>query len=70
MKSGGKIPPGPSEDYGKDTKVKFSASKICHDETNEWFQQTKNYVKMDSIQECLAQGGRLPLGQPSSKEQQ
>lgn len=69
INSGGKIPPGPTEDYGKDTKVKFSSSKICHDESSEWFQQTKNYVKMNSIKECLAQGGRLPLGHKGNEAQ-
>lgn len=42
--------------------VKKSNSGICHDESSRSFQQTKHYTPYQSIDECLAAGGRLPKG--------
>lgn len=61
LASGGSIPPGPSDKQNSQPNVKFSKSGICHDSTSEWFFKNRNYVEMQSMKECLTQGGREPL---------
>jgi len=42
--------------------VKKSSSGICHSRESGWYERTKTYVTFDSVQDCLAAGGRLPKG--------
>jgi len=42
--------------------VKQSNSGICHSVESRWYERTKNYAPFDSINACLAAGGRLPKG--------
>lgn len=42
------------------SSVKKSRSGICHPEGSSYYQQTKNFTRYSSIDECLASGGRLP----------
>ena len=42
--------------------VKQSNSGICHSVESKWYERTKNYTPFDSINACLAAGGRLPKG--------
>jgi len=40
--------------------VKKSTSKICHTKGTQYYDRTTNYVAYDSIEACIASGGRLP----------
>ena len=40
--------------------VKKSRSGICHGPDSPWYAQTANYIAFESIEACLASGGRLP----------
>lgn len=42
--------------------VKMSNSGICHQPQSSWYDRTKNFQPFDSIEACLAAGGRLPKG--------
>ena len=42
--------------------VKQSSSGICHPPQSSWYERTKNYTAFGSLEECLADGGRLPKG--------
>ncbi len=42
--------------------VKMSNSEICHPPQSSWYDRTKNYQPFDSVDACLAAGGRLPKG--------
>jgi len=42
--------------------VKMSNSGICHQPQGSWYDRTKNFQPFDSIEACLAAGGRLPKG--------
>lgn len=41
-------------------QVKKSTTGICHEKGSTYYIQTKNYTPYNSIDECLASGGRLP----------
>jgi len=40
--------------------VKMSASGICHDVTSRHYARVKSYKPYESMQACLADGGREP----------
>lgn len=40
--------------------VKKSSTGICHAPGTIYYEKTKDYVSYDSIDECIASGGRLP----------
>jgi hypothetical protein len=42
--------------------IKKSNSGICHPPESGWYDRTKNYKAFDSVESCLATGGRLPKG--------
>lgn len=42
--------------------VKMSNGGICHQPQSSWYDRTKNFQPFDSIEACLAAGGRLPKG--------
>jgi len=42
-------------------QVKKSTSNICHEKGSTYYARTKNYTPYNSIEACLASGGRLPL---------
>jgi hypothetical protein len=54
---------------GADSKpaVKLSSGGICHDSSSQYFANLKNYQPFNSMQECLAAGGRLPKGASHKK---
>lgn len=41
-------------------QVKKSSSNICHERGSTYYARTKNYTPYNSIEACLASGGRLP----------
>ncbi len=41
-------------------QVKKSSTGICHEKGTTYYEKTANYTSYDSIEECLASGGRLP----------
>jgi len=41
-------------------QVKKSTSDICHEKGTTYYERTTNYEAFDSIEDCLASGGRLP----------
>ena len=43
-----------------DPNVKKSTTGICHKKGSQYYKQTKNFKSFDKIEECLANGGRLP----------
>lgn len=61
LNSGGTIPPGPDSKLAAPPRIKFSRSGICHDKSSEWFTKTNNFVSMNSMEDCLEQGGRKPF---------
>jgi len=42
--------------------VKMSGSGLCHPPQSSWYERTKNYQAFESLEECLASGGKLPQG--------
>ena len=40
--------------------VKMSKSKICHAPGTQYYDRTKNFTPYNSMDDCLAVGGRLP----------
>lgn len=48
---------GASADY-----IKQSASGICHAPDSSYYSRTSNYQAFSNLDECLANGGRLPSG--------
>ncbi|EAZ97460.1 HNH endonuclease family protein [Marinobacter sp. ELB17] len=46
--------------------VKRSSSGLCHPSHSAWYDRTVNFTAFDSLQGCLAAGGRLPKGVTSS----
>ena len=40
--------------------VKKSKSGICHDTTSSYYKRTKHFTPYETLEECLASGGRLP----------
>ncbi|WP_418141542.1 HNH endonuclease [Marinobacter sp. MA] len=42
--------------------VKKTNSGICHPPASSYYDRTKNFRAFDSVEECLASGGRLPKG--------
>lgn len=42
--------------------IKKSNSGLCHPPESAWYDHTKSYTGFDSLQACLASGGRLPSG--------
>ncbi|MCS6134004.1 hypothetical protein G3496_03575 [Shewanella baltica] len=47
-------------DDSSETNVKKSKNNICHDKSSRSYNRTKTYTSYDTIEECLASGGRLP----------
>ncbi|WP_212652715.1 HNH endonuclease family protein [Marinomonas sp. CT5] len=43
--------------------VKKSKSAICHTPGSQYYSRTKNFTSYDTLDQCLASGGRLPKGQ-------
>lgn len=43
--------------------TKKSKSSICHAPGTEYYSRTKNFTPYDTLEQCLASGGRLPKGQ-------
>ena len=43
-------------------QVKMSKSKICHDSSSPYYSRTKNFTAFETIEACLAAGGKLPKG--------
>ncbi len=43
-----------------DPNVKKSKGGICHKKGTQYYQQTKNYISFETIQNCIESGGRLP----------
>lgn len=41
-------------------QVKLSTTGICHEKGSTYYNKTTNYTAYNTIQECLAAGGRLP----------
>lgn len=41
-------------------KVKKSNSGICHEPASSWYQATEQFTAYDSLEGCVASGGRLP----------
>lgn len=52
-----------------DQPVKKSKSSICHRPNTEFYSRTKNFTAHETIEACLASGGRLPKGQSLSPSQ-
>ena len=50
--------------------VKMSNSGICHQPQSSWYDRTKTFQPFDSVEVCLASGGRLPKGiaRPSASD--
>ena len=44
--------------------IKKSNSGICHDITSSYYERTKKFIPYDSMDDCLASGGRLIKGTP------
>ncbi|MBO6812974.1 MAG: HNH endonuclease [Marinobacter sp.] len=42
--------------------VKKTSSGICHPPASSYYDRTNNFRPFDSVEECLASGGRLPNG--------
>lgn len=40
--------------------IKKTSSGICHPPASSYYQQTQNFRAFDSVEQCLASGGRLP----------
>lgn len=47
-------------DDSSEPNIKKSKNNICHDKSSRSYKRTKTYTPYDTIQECLASGGRLP----------
>jgi hypothetical protein len=43
-----------------DPAVKKSSTGICHQKGTNFYNNTKNFTAYNSIDDCLASGGRLP----------
>jgi len=52
----------PSGDIAPAEVVKKSRSGICHAPGTTYYAQTQRFTAFDSIEACLASGGRLPKG--------
>jgi hypothetical protein len=53
----------PSSDDDSEPQVKKSDSEICHERGTRFYPRTKLYTPYESIEKCLASGGRLPKRQ-------
>jgi hypothetical protein len=42
--------------------IKQSSSGLCHSVESRWYERTKNFTPFNSMDACLAAGGRLPKG--------
>jgi len=42
--------------------IKRSSSGLCHPPESAWYDRTKNYEAYETLDLCLAEGGRLPSG--------
>lgn len=40
--------------------VKKSSTGICHAKDTTYYEKTKNFTAFDSLDQCVASGGRLP----------
>jgi endonuclease YncB( thermonuclease family) len=43
-----------------DAPVKKSRNNICHDPSSSSYQSTKNFTSYETVEQCIASGGRLP----------
>jgi hypothetical protein len=48
--------------------IKKTKSGICHPPASSYYDRTKNYAAFDSVNACLAAGGRLPKGMSNKKK--
>ena len=46
--------------------IKKSSSAICHEPNSQYYDKVKHFQSYNSLDECLASGGRLPKGQSFS----
>lgn len=44
------------------SEVKLSNSGLCHPPSSSWYDRTKDYTSFQTLDGCLAEGGRLPDG--------
>lgn len=42
--------------------IKQSSSGLCHPPQSPWYERTTNFTAFDTVEACLAAGGRLPDG--------
>ncbi|MFC4259716.1 HNH endonuclease family protein [Marinobacter lacisalsi] len=42
--------------------IKQSSSGLCHPPQSPWYERTTNFTAFDTVEACLAAGGRLPKG--------
>lgn len=40
--------------------VKLSVNGICHDQSSAHYNRTRNFTAFETLEQCLAAGGRLP----------
>jgi hypothetical protein len=40
--------------------VKMSLNGICHSESSPYYNRVKNFTAFDTLEDCVAAGGRLP----------
>jgi len=45
---------------GNKPTIKKSSAGICHEEGTSYYKNTKNFTAYNSLDDCLASGGRLP----------
>lgn len=57
MESGGKFPPT-NKVTNTTPEVKMSNSMICHDKNSAFYEQTKNFVAFENLENCRANGGK------------
>ncbi|SNY58480.1 hypothetical protein SAMN06297280_3416 [Arsukibacterium tuosuense] len=55
--SGGKFPPT-NKVNNATPEVKMSNSMICHDKNSAFYEQTKNFVAFENLENCRANGGK------------
>lgn len=48
--------------------VKMSKSEICHATDSSYYKRTKNFTAYTTLEECLADGGRLPKNYTPKKD--
>lgn len=53
-------PAAPAPQPSTGPAVKMSNTEICHEKGSTYYAKTTNFTAYNSINECLADGGRLP----------